>query len=342
MRIAYLITSYLSPDAVLRLVNTIRRGDPDGQIVLHHDVHSTPIDEDKVRAAGVHLMTSDHPIVWGDMTLEAVRWRAYRWMLDNLAEFDWIVLLSEQDYPIAPFSKIKDYLRQSGADALLPGERVDMITNPDGRRDASLRYGYSYRELPQTGLARRLPKRLRHYLRSARVIAYSAISDIQSRLQFYTFPEALELPTKVGVRRENIGYRADFPAWFHPAWFALSRRAAEHVIQFIDANPDYASYAASTIIPLESATGSILFNDPDLRVKSSALYFARFGDPESGRPDIFGIADVDELINDDRFFARKFRLGDTATLDALDAHVLQGVGAANTPIVAADKDGSEG
>lgn len=324
MKIAYFITSYLSPDAVLRLVSTIQRGDPDAQIVLHHDVHNTPIDEGAVRAAGVHLMTSDHPIVWGDMTLEAVRWRAYRWMLQNLDPFDWIVLLSEQDYPIAPFSELKDTLRGSGADALLSGDRVDMITNQD-RRDAVLRYGYTYRKLPQTGLARRLPKLLRHYVRAARVKAFFAINDSQSRLQFYVFPEALNLSTKAGVRRPTIGYRADFPAWFHRAWFALSRRAAEHVVKFIDANPDYEAYAAATIIPLESATGSILFNDPDLHVKSSDLHFVRFGDPETGRPDILGIGDVPELINSDRFFARKFRVGDTEVLDALDAHTLQGL-----------------
>lgn len=325
MRIAYFITSYQSPAAVLRLVDTIRRGDPDGHIVLHHDVHNTPIDEAAVRASGVHLLTSDHPIVWGDMTLEALRWRAYRWMLDNLEDFDWIVLLSEQDYPIAPLSQLKKHLEESGCDALLPGERADQVENPDNRRDAILRYGYDYRLMPRTGIARRLPPRIAHYLRSARVIAYSKVNDLQSRVQFYVFPEALDLSTKIGLRRRCVGWRPDFPAWFHPAWFALSRRAAEHVIRFIDDHPDYASYAATTVIPLESATGSILFNDPELTVRSSVIHYVRFGDPESGRPDIFDVTDVEELVTSGHYFARKFALADTAVLDALDTHVLGGI-----------------
>ena len=52
MRIAYFLTSYQSPDAVLRLDRTLRRGDPDCHIVLHHDVHRTPLDQDAVREAG--------------------------------------------------------------------------------------------------------------------------------------------------------------------------------------------------------------------------------------------------------------------------------------------------
>ena len=323
MRIAYFITSYQSPEAALRLVSTLRRGDPEGQVVVHHDVHQTAIDEGAVRAAGAHLLTSEHPIGWGDMTLEALRWRAYRWILDHLDDVDGIVLLSEQDYPIAPLAELKQHLAESDCDALLPGEQADRVENPDNRRDAVLRYGYTYRKMPTTGLARRLPGRLPHYLRSARVILYSRLNDLQSRVQFYVFPEALGLPTKIGLRRPVVGYRPDFPAWFHPAWFALSRRAAEHVVRFVDSHPDYESYAAATVIPLESATGSILFNDPELTIRSAVIHYVRFGDPESGRPDIFGVDDVPELVSSGHFFARKFGLGDTAVLDLLDAHVLR-------------------
>lgn len=337
MRIAYFITSYQSPDAVLRLVKTIRRGDPDGHIVCHHDVHSSSIDEAAVRELGVHLLTSDHRIIWGDMTLEALRWRAYQWMLDNLDDFDWIVLLSEQDYPIAPLAELKQHLAESACDALLPGERVDRIANLDNRRDALLRYGFTYWLMPQTGLARRLPARLKHHLRRARVIACSRANDLQSWVNFYIFPEALDLPTRVGIRREQPGYRADFPAWFHPAWFALSRRAAERVIRFIDEHPDYESYVSRTVIPLESATGSILFNDPAITVKSEVIHYVRFGDLESGRPDIFGAADVDALTTSGHYFARKFSLGDAAVLDLLDAHVLKDVDPTGTEMTAANE-----
>ena len=322
MRIAYFLTSYQSPDAVLRLVRTLRRGDPDCHIVLHHDVHRTPLDQDAVREAGVHLLTSDHPIVWGDMTLEALRWRAYRWMLDNLDGFDWVVLLSEQDYPIAPLAQLKARLESADCDALLPGERADQVEDLNARRDTILRYGYEYRTMPSTGIAGRLPARLKHVLRRARVFAYSRIGDVQKRVHFYFFPEALDLPTKLGVRLPQLGYRPDFPAWFHPAWFALSRRAVECVVQYVEAHPDYVRYAARTIIPLESATGSILFNDPSITTIWSVIHYVRFSDPASGRPDVFDLDDVDELVNSGHFFARKFPLGDAAVLDALDSHVL--------------------
>ena len=49
----------------------------------------------------IHVMTSDSPIIWGNIDLETVRGRVFRWTLENL-DFDWLIMLSERDYPIAP------------------------------------------------------------------------------------------------------------------------------------------------------------------------------------------------------------------------------------------------
>lgn len=146
VKIAYFITSYSSPEMVMRLTRTLRLGDPDGIVLLHHDVHRSAIDVEEFRRLGVVVFTSDAPIVWGDMTLEAVRWRIYRWVAREV-NFDWLVLLSEQDYPVAPLGALKDYLSRADCDAVV--ETFDL--GPESGR----LYGYTYSELPGPGIEHR-------------------------------------------------------------------------------------------------------------------------------------------------------------------------------------------
>ncbi len=321
MRIVYFLTSYQSPKLLVRTLRTIRQSDPTGHIVLHHDTFQTPISEAEFAGLGVHLFTSDHPIIWGDLTLEAVRWRVFRWMLAEL-EFDWVVLLSEQDYPIAALADFHTYLGQGGFDAVIDAQLVSPTADFDDVTEIRKRCSFSYTALPNTGLTRRLSPAAQARLRRSRVLLFSACNRAQPWIRFQTFPEPLHLPTKVGLRRSSERFRPDFPFWFHSAWYALSRRAVEHVIRFIDAHPDFVRFAERSIIPLEFATGSIVLNDPQLRVENAAIHYVRFDQPGSARPAFLHEADLPAALQSGCFFARKFSLDDTRVLDLLDERVL--------------------
>ena len=105
---------------------------------------------------------------------------------------------------------------------------------------------------------------------------------------------------------------------------ALSRRAAETVVEFVGDREDYVRYYSRTVIPDESATATIVCNDPRLQVHNEHLHRVRFS-ADDGHPDTFGLEDVDELVKPGRFFARKFDIDvDSAVLDALDQHVFGG------------------
>jgi hypothetical protein len=99
---------------------------------------------------------------------------------------------------------------------------------------------------------------------------------------------------------------------------ALSRRAAEAVVTFVEERGDYVAHVARTVIPDESATTTIVCNDPALDVVLEDLHCVRFSAGD-GHPDVFGLPDVDYLLGSGRFFARKFDVDtDAAVLDALD------------------------
>ena len=100
MRIAFLVLNHRPPGQLLRLLTTLRRELPDAPIVIHHDRFRANFDASLIDSIGnAHLLTSERPVVWGDFSLVEAYWRSLRWTVENV-EFDWVILLSAQDYPI--------------------------------------------------------------------------------------------------------------------------------------------------------------------------------------------------------------------------------------------------
>jgi hypothetical protein len=323
MRLAYFVTSYASPSMLLRLLGTLRRADPDAPIVVHHDRFRSTLDEDALHAiGGVHLLASEHPIVWGDMTLEAVRWRVFDRMLATL-DFDWVVILSEQDYPVRPLGELGEWLTRDGADAVIVAEPLEEIADRSLRLEHRRRYLYRFSTtLPRPRWTARVPAPLRAKADAARVLAYRAVNKVQDAGRVYWFPKALALPPKVGLRARNPPFSAEFPCWVNDSWFALSRTAVEAVCTYLAENPRFAEYYEHTVIPVESATATIVCNDPRLTVRNEALHHIRWSAPKTGRPDLLRVTDLDELAASGRPFARKFDPADTAVLDTLDERIL--------------------
>jgi hypothetical protein len=66
-----------------------------------------------------------------------------------------------------------------------------------------------------------------------------------------------------------------------------------------------------------------VFNDPQLKVADVNLHAIRWTNPGSGRPDVFGRADLDFLRSSSAVFARKFDQGSADLLDELDKIVFR-------------------
>jgi hypothetical protein len=330
MRIAYFVTSYRSPDMLLRLLRTLRRADPGCVLVVHHDRFGSDLDEAVLDGLDVHLHTSDHPVVWGDMTLEAVRWRVLGWMLDHV-EFDWTVLLSEQDYPLQPLPVLHERLASCGADAVLEADRLDDVPHLGRRREYQRRYLYRYTDLPRWAWVDQVPPAVRRRVAPARVLALRVLNRVQDVGRVYWFPEALELRTKVGLRPRRSPVGPDEPVWVGSSWYALSRTAVHSLCGRVRERPDLVRHFDATVIPVEAATQTLVGNDPRLVVENAPLHHIRWSRPASGRPDVFGLDDLHELLASGLPFARKFDADDAAVLDALDAHVL------GTPVPAAQQ-----
>jgi hypothetical protein len=209
--VAYLILSYTG--AVERLVATLRAGSPRAIIAVHHDP--------RLRALGDvdALRLGPWPIEWGHGSQLAAILRALR-ALRERAAFDWVVLLSGQDYPVRPVADIEARLRDADADAFIQHQPVS------GDGEFALRYRHRWRPAGE---------------RKARLAARAGLA-------------ARRLPAGwfIGLPAEP-----PLPLYHGSDWFTLSRRAVDALLE---APPAVVDHFLHTIVPTEAFAHTVLAN----------------------------------------------------------------------------------
>lgn len=299
-RVAYLITSYVLPDQVLRLARTLRAGSADAPIAVHHDDRRCRIDPTGLDALGVLRIEPSSPVAWGEASQLTMVLRCLRRLLRS-ADFDWVVLLSGQDYPIRPVAEIERSLAEAQVDAFIETLPVEAPSLRSRTVDEfARRYHYRWRRLPATPLP----------------IARAA-ARARPLVQVRSMPSG----TWVGAPALSSPFGADLVCHRGADWFTISRRAVEAVDRFAHARADVLRHYGRTLIPTESFVHTVLANDRSLRLSGDTRRFTRW---ESGapRPRILTSEDLPDLLDSGFDFARKFDPAvDPAVLDALDQQV---------------------
>lgn len=317
MRAAYLILSHRRPSQLIRLIEVILRQDAHAVIVVHHDQFRSEVDKSMFEQfSNVYLLTSDYPIEWGDFSQVDVYWRSLTWMLEHV-EFDWVIFLSAQDYPIKPLHMLYRHLNESGVDAFVDGCPIDEIQDSTTRRDAGFRYNYQYRILPDLQILSRFPSAIRRPLHNAYAVCIGGFNRVQPFFHVYRYPAPL--PSRIGSRARRRPFTASAPCWKSSSWLTMNHRAAEAVVRFTVSNADYVRYYRSTVVPDESATATIVANDPELTLVRHGIHHINWSGIGRSHPEIFTESNLQELVASDQYFARKFdETVDSVILDRLD------------------------
>lgn len=299
-RVAYLITSYVLPDQVLRLTRALRAGSPAGAIVLHHDSRRCRVDAAALDALGVLRIEPPWRAAWGEASQLELVLRCLRWLLDSV-DFDWIVLLSGQDYPIRPVAEIERSLAEADVDAFIEARSVARPALRRGRVDEfARRYHFRWQRIPEGAW------------RAARVAARAG-----PLVQVRRMPSG----PWIGIRALGSPFDARMVCHRGGDWFTLSRRAVDAVDRFQRSRPDVLRHYARTLIPTESFVQTVLANDPAIRLSGDTRRFTRW-EPGAARPRVIELGDLPELLASPCDFARKFDPTiDRAVLDALDDRI---------------------
>lgn len=317
MKIAFLVLNHRHPAQLIRLLTTIRLQLPEAPIVVHNDKFREDLPRSILKPIGnVQLLTAHKPITWGDFSVvDAYRW-SLTWMMEYV-EFDWVVLLSAQDYPIKPLSGLGNYLAENDADALLRAVPITELTKAAARRDMRRRYFYQYKPATMHSQDAQISDNLRNILRRRTGGLVDVINILQPYFKIYRLPD--RMPYRVGCRAHTTPFEHNRPCWHGPMWFSLSRHATEFVLTYMCHHPEYVDYYRRTIIPDESIIATLIYNAPNLRVENRDVHYTRWTHSRTGHPDIFKIEDLPELIATPEYFARKFDIAkDSRILDRLD------------------------
>ncbi len=300
-RTAYLITSYTLPDQVLRLASVLRRGSPDAWIVVHHDDRRCRIDDVGLEALRVCRVEPPSHVAWGEASQLAMVLRCLSWLLE-FTDFDWVVLLSGQDYPIRPVPEIERSLAAADVDAFIetqPCERPALGSRID---EFAGRYHLRWRRVPSGAATSLLTK------------AAKVTPLVRAR--------AMPSGTWIGAPAWRSPFGPDLVCHHGSDWFSLSRAAVEAVDTFRRERPEVVNYYARTLIPTESFVQTVLANDSSLRLSGTNRRYSVWDKPGMSGPRVLGADDVDLLVGSGGDFARKFdETIDAAALDAIDRRV---------------------
>jgi hypothetical protein len=275
-------------------------------IVVQHNFGSGPLDWAPLAdLADVHLLRVPYRQVRGNWscqvqpTLDGIAW-----LEASGIDYDWLVTLTGQDYPVKPLALSEAHLRDSGEDAFLRHWDVLGPASPWPRHKPFRRYWYRYRRWPDGALP---------WL--ARLQPISRLVPFVHLSLFYG-PYS-------GVRAWRTPWRAGFRCHGGWAWGALRRAAARYVIDFLAAHPELVAFFRRTMSPEESILQTVLVNASRFRLRNEDLRFIDYTGSTTGSPRTLTVADLPALGSGRYAFARKVDFATAGELlDRIDGELL--------------------
>ncbi|MBD2130800.1 hypothetical protein NDI39_10495 [Microcoleus sp. ZQ-A2] len=312
-KVLYLIASHTNPDQVVRLVRAIKSRSPESQILIHHDYSNSHLDLTAFESmSNVTIMEDYVPVLWGDFSMIKMELHCINWLMTHSVEFDWLIFLSGQDYPIHPISQIEQFLEETEYDGFMeyflaedPPEKPTEFGLRWLKHTGKDRFFYRYYKLPSPAIVKSVVFRLSRLTHGW-----------QSLVRFVTDRNGAHL----GIRAFSSAFTPKFRCYAGSQWHTLSYRCIQYIHDFVQCNPSFVEYYQRTIIPDESFFQTIVLNQPTLKICNDNKRFIAWT-PQS-TPAILGVQDCDRLIHSNQHFARKFDIKvDAQVLDRLDRHL---------------------
>ncbi|WP_068815542.1 beta-1,6-N-acetylglucosaminyltransferase [Phormidesmis priestleyi] len=288
-QLLFLIASHTNPGQVLRLVKALKSGSPECQIVIHHDRSKSTLDSAAFALLkGVHIFENPIVATWGEFSVVELELRCIDWILKNSIPFDWLILLSGQDYPIQPIQKMEQFLSTTEHDGFIehfPAFKPSEMLRDWHKDIGTERYCYRYYRLPS------FLKWLVYKL--YRVVDWQRLIRVR----------AGRFGAKLAVRRRFTPFTDDFECYAGSQWHTLSYQCVDYIHKFVQNNSDFVNHYRTTMIPDESFFQTILLNNHSFNICPDNLRYVSWQPPY---PAIMQTSDFEPLIHSGKFFARKF------------------------------------
>jgi hypothetical protein len=304
MRIAYIISAYKSPELLIRLVHRLHT--PTSIFLIHVDKRTDDRQYRKMVSGVDHLANvvflKRHKCHWGDFGHVRATLKGLAYLFQNEVDFDYIFLLTGQDYPIKPNDYIESFLTTANGKEFIAYYRFPNDWGGDG------------------GLSR-----IEHW--HFRFLEDSHFKTLQ---KFVHFPLRLEsnsgvkttLYSSINMMFKKRTLPGNMSPFGGPGYWSITRECAEFINTFINKQSQYVKFFRYVDIPDESFFHTIILNssfaqnvvNDDLRCIDIS---ARRG------PRIWQKQDFEILSQSKALIARKFDTAvDSEILDLIDSKLL--------------------
>jgi hypothetical protein len=283
MRIAHLITVHKNPAQVERLLDALTH--PDADFYIHLD-KKVPMKDFAYLAArpGVRFTQARLAVRWASYRFTEALVECTREILATGQPYDFINLLSGQDYPIKPVETIHWFFARHLGCSFLSFER-----------EGSRWWSHAISRIEQYHTT--------YYQFKGQYRLQAAVNKLLPKRGF---------PLSYTLFGGPNG-----------SWWTLSRDCARYLVEFVDAHPELRRFCRFTWGSDEFLPATILLNSPlkDRIVNENYRYIDW---SEGGaNPKLLTVADAPALAQSPKLFARKFDLDhDTEILDLIDRTML--------------------
>ncbi len=309
MSLCFLIQSHSGAEQVVRLVRTVKRSSPDARVLVVHDGRCVPLDPEPFRRwPGVEVLVRSSPVERGDFSVLTPLLAGLEELLGGKGgrpkwDFDWLVYLSGQDYPVRPLADFEASLASTGRDGFLSHWDAEGPDTPWRPRQARTRYHAQYRRLPGWTLGP---------LKAARFLG--KVSPLRFHLHYrpYLGWEPRRTPFVNGVRC--------YGGW---QWWTLARPAAQYLNDQVAADGPLVRWFRRTVAPCEAMVPTLLVNSGRFDLDPDNRWYMDFEGSRDGRPRTLNENDLPRFAAGRFDFARKFELERTpGLLDRIDSEIL--------------------
>lgn len=306
MKVCYLLQTHKNQEQIARLVRIIKKSSPGSEVLVSHDFTSCNLDSSVLQnLSGVHVIPGEGGR--GDFSIVQGYLDAVEWLLSCQIEFDWLINISGQDYPIQPLAKIENFLAQTNYDGFLEYFKVFSKQSHWSMREGQTRYLYRYQKL-----GFELTEWQRKILTPLKIINY-----IQP---FFRVNLAYDL---IGVRA-SAPFNDNFVCYGGSYFCTLSRKCIQYIYEFSQSQPEIVDYYRRVCVSDESFIQTVLINCRLFNLCNDSKRYFDFSKTRNGRPQTLRTKDYPALVESNAHFARKFDVAqDSKVLDLLDTIILQ-------------------
>ena len=305
MKICYLIQTHQHPEQIYRLIKTIQTSETDNQIIISHDFTTCNLDINSLEKNNVKILNGKGGR--GNFSSVKSYLNAVNWLVNNRIEYDWLIYLSGQDYPIKPISEIDSFLSKTDYDGFIEYFNVFSLLSHWSIQEGQSRYLFKYQSLD---ILKKIPDWLKRLCLPTKIINY---------LQpFFRINLAYDM---LGVRRKPL-FNTNFFCYGGSFFTTLSRKCIEYLHGFCQNHPEVLEYYQEVCVSDESFLQTILVNSRKFNLCNDNKLYFDFSKTKNGRPKVLTISDYDAVIRSDAHFARKFDMDeDRIILDILDEKI---------------------